>query len=243
MSWILTVFFMVFGILLGSACSDSVFFVHEVTLKTQARPEAWIRLPALEYSVVWEDHEGIRREAKLSEGDELTLRLRRGECCGITAKVAAGSAQLKPAGALYPRELDPTGTPVLELDSLTGYINEIAIGIGLSGKVPWLYPLEKLKGELSAKRVDPWAVPAFETAEALVYGRFRIDRYYRKTSLVVLPPGGTWIPESPFCKIEQEATRQQAYLTEGITIFFDEGKKLIVMLKDGEPLFQIVPRS
>ncbi len=233
--------FLVVVAFLASACSDSAIFVHEITLRTQARPPAWAGLPTLEYSVVWMDNEGVRRVENIREGDELKLRLRRGESCGIAANVSSGSARLRPAGALYPRGLEPGGDSVLELDFLSGYVNAIAGCIERSGKVPWTYPLEKLKTELSAKGVDPWAVSPFEAAEALVYGRFRIDRYTHKAEAVLLPQGGSWIPESPFCKIERDDTRQRAFLTEGITVFFDEGKKLIVLLKEGESLFQIVP--
>ncbi len=237
----LSFLFLVVVVPLVSSCSDSAIFVHEITLTTPARPEAWAGLPTLEYSVAWMDSEGVPRVENVLEGDELKLRLRRGECCGITANVTSGVARLRPAGALYPRGLDPGGNSVLEPDFLTGYANAIAGCIERSGKLPWMYPLEKLMSELLAKGVDPWAVPPFEAAEALVYGRFRIDRYDRTLEAVLLPEGGTWIPESPFCKIERVDARQRAFLPDGISVFFDEGKKLIVLMNEEGSLFQIVP--
>lgn len=227
--------------ILEGSCSDSSFFVHEVIVKTPPRPAAWVGFPDLSYLVIWKDRDGIECRKEIQEDDELIIRLKRGQSCGIRSLVFSGNAILRSAGAFYPRGIDPDEDSVLELNYMAGYINEVAICLERLGKNPWVYPLERMCEELILKSVDPWSVPAYEAAEAFAFEHFRIDRYDRTGMSVVLPDGGSWIPESPFCKVERHGTSQRVFLANGLTIFFDVGRKLLVFVEQEKSRFQVIP--
>jgi len=243
---------LLYALLLGS-CSESELFSHEIVVFPPARPEAWRDLDPLEFCVSWEDNEGLTRETPLLEGQELRIRLRRGKPCAVVARVFSGNDRLRSAAAFYPRDLDSASENEgffsslklerLNLDYMKGYVAEVASCLEKIGIDPWIYPLERIAVEFSLKHADPWPILPFETAEALALHGFRIDRYTRKGLDTYLPKSSGWIPESPFCDMRREGDLQKAMLPDGLSIFYDETRKLIASVRGEQVLFQIIPSS
>jgi hypothetical protein len=241
------------SVLLLGSCSDSALFSHEVVVIPPHRPEAWRDLVSLEFYVSWEDSAGISREALLLEGQDLRIRLKRGEFCAVVARAFSGNDRLRSAAAFYPRDLAMAsertgflaslGLERLRLDFMRGYLAEVADCLGKIGKNPWIYPLERMGEELSLRRADPWSVPPDETAEALALHGFRIDKYLRKGTDTTLPKSSGWVPESPFSELKREGDVQKVLLPEGLSIFYDENRKLIASVREDQLLFQILPRT
>ena len=206
------------------------------------RPELWLGLEALIYEIRWKDEEGIDRVAAVGEGDALLVSLKRGVRQAILAIPRSADREFRPAGALYPFDLDdipregvPSRNPdTMRLSFSSGYPSATARCIEADGYDPWVYPLEKLGSIRETRGRDPWALPPWKAARSFLEGSFRISSFPAATNSLLLPADSQWWPESPLCLLESDGVTQTARLSEGIHVFFGKAERLVVKVSGGE---------
>jgi hypothetical protein len=229
------------AIVLAASCSLDSLFVHGMMLAAPERPCAWQGAGALAYRVAWKDEQGFRREAFIAEGEEIAIRVRRGERQGILAVPLWEELQLLPAGALYPYDLEaqpgdlPSADPGrMVLSFASGYAATVASVIAEAGADPWGYPIEKLAAASANAGKDPWDLSPWKAAQAILGGTFRATAFPAAQAAFSLPGGEVWLPESPFCSIEGEAGSQNAKLADGLHLFHSAGQTLAVRVQEGK---------
>ena len=228
------------GILVS--CSIRCIYIHTICVEMPIRPELWQGLDALVYEIHWKDEEGMDRVASVSEDGALLVNLRRGARQAILAIPRSAGRKFRPAGALYPFDLDdipgegvPSRNPdTMRLSFSSGYPSATARCIEADGYDPWVYPLEKLGSIRETRGRDPWALPPWKAARSFLEGSFRISSFPAATNSLVLPTDSPWWPESPLCLLESDGARQTARLSEGIHVFFGKEERLVVKVSKGE---------
>lgn len=229
------------AIVLAASCSLDCLFAHSLILTAPERPCVWQGAGTLAYRVAWLDERGSRREAFIAEGEEIALRVRRGEPQGILATPLWEDLQLLPAGALYPHDLEsqpddlPSADPGrIALSFASGYAATVAAIIAEKGVDPWGYPLEKLAALPVDAGKDPWDLPTWKAADALIGGTFRATSFPAARAAFNLPGGEVWLPESPFCVIGGDGGSRNAKLADGLHLFHSAGKTLAVRVEEGK---------
>jgi hypothetical protein len=195
----------------------------------------------ISYELRWVDEAGAARSSRATEGETLRLRLKRGARCAVLAEASFDGSLLKPAGALYPYDLEetpgdfPSSLPdTLRMSYESGYAASTAACVEAAGYDPWVFPLEKLESIWSVKHRDLWSVPPRAAARDLLDGTFRINAYRTRLTAISLPGDTFWWPESPMCLAEGAQGEQTASLSEGLWLFYSCGDKLLVEVKGGE---------
>jgi hypothetical protein len=194
------------------------------------------------YEISWKDETGRDRVAAVEEGQALSISLKRGARQAILAIPRCGEKEFKPAGALYPFDLEdipreglPSPNPdTMKLSFSSGYPSETARLIEAGGYDPWIYPLEKLGSIRDTRGRDPWSLPPWKAARSLLEGSFRISAFPAATNSFPLPADSKWWPESPLCLVDSDGVIQTARLSEGIHVFFGETVKIIAEVSGGE---------
>ncbi len=223
------------------SCSFECILIHTICCETPDRPEPWKDCEPLVYEISWKDPHGVERSALLAEGDALLITLKRGARQAILAVPRCGEREFRPAGALYPSDLEEIpggGIPSPNADRLrlsfgSGYPATTARCIEAGGYDPWVYPLEKLASIRETRGRDPWSLPPWKAAGALLEGSFRLSAFPAAAYSMQLPPDRLWWPESPFCLIDSDGLTQTARLSEGLHVFFGEGEKIIADVSAG----------
>lgn len=225
---------------LAASCSLECLFIHDIVIAAPERPRAWQGAGALAYALEWRDELGLPREATIAEGGEVAIRVRRGVRQAILATPHWNGARFLPAGALYPHDLAaPTGDLPssdpgrMALSFPSGYAAAVAAIIAERGVDPWAYPVEKLSEIPIAAGKDPWDLPPWRAADAILGGTFRATSFPAARSEFIVPAGEAWCPESPFCAMEGEDANRSATLAEGLHFFFSEGRTLAVRVEEG----------
>ncbi len=228
-------------IALGASCSLDCLIVHTVVLAAPERPPAWREARVFTYQVSWRDEGGSPRRALVAEGEEIALRLRRGAPQAILATPLWEDASLLPAGALYPHDLGtrpgdlPSSKPDrMALSFASGYAAAAAAIIEAKGVDPWGYPIEKLATVPIDAGKDPWDLPPWKAADAILGGAFRATAFPSARASFALPEGGPWLPESPFCAVGGEGGSLSATLADGLHYFYAEGQTLAVRVEGGK---------
>lgn len=226
------------------------FFCHSLVVAMPPTPEAWRGMPSLTYEVLWSDEFGETRSAYTGPGDEVRIKVRRGQRQVVIAYPLFRGERLRPAGALYPFDVEalsgrfPSSRPdVLRLGFSSGYSAETALCLEKSGHDPWAYPLERLHHAWEDKGVDPWLVSPARIAEALADGVFRVSLFSLSTESVTLPSDSLWWPESPLAKIESSEYAQTAALAEGVSIFYGMEEALKIRVEGNCVLMQRTTHS
>jgi hypothetical protein len=222
-----------------SSCDIGVLFRHELLIEAPALPEAWKDLAVDSYELQWRDAEGVMRSASLEPGGALALIVARGVPQAILAYPRIGGRRLRPAGFLYPADCaeEPDALPsalptAAALSFASGYAAEVASKLEALGLDASAYPLERLEKCWSEKGKDPWALPPWKAAKALAEAAFRATLFPAAKVRVTLPVG-TWLPESPYCRVSLLGMGvQEAVLPEGLSRFYGEGETLEVLVKE-----------
>ena len=231
-----------------ASCGFECIIIHTICIETPCRPESWQGLEALIYEISWKDETGRDRVAAVDEGQAFLISLKRGARQAILAIPRCGGMEFKPAGALYPFDLDdipsegiPSPNPdTMKLSFGSGYPSATARLIEDGGYDPWVYPLEKLGSIRETKGRDPWSLPPWKAARSLMEGSFRISAFPAATNSFTLPADSKWWPESPLCLVDSEGETRTARLSEGIHVFFGETGKLIAQVSGGEIDMQMI---
>lgn len=225
---------------LAVSCSFDCLFIHDIIIAAPERPRVWQGAGGLTYRLAWRDEQGLSREEIVGEGEEIAIRVRRGERQAILATPLWNGARLLPAGALYPRDLAaqpgdlPSADPCrMALSFASGYAAAVAAIIMERGVDPWAYPVEKLAEIPVAARKDPWDLPPWKAADAILGGTFRATAFPSARSVYSLPAGELWLPESPFCAIGGEEASRSAALADGLHFFYTEQRTLAVRVEGG----------
>lgn len=240
-------FLLVFVAFLFSSCSLNCFFSHDILLETPERPTAWSGLGSLMYEVSWKDERGTERSVILAEGESLIIRLRRGQRQAILALPRRGAAVFRPAGALYPFDIEEPNSEIpslkpdlMRLSYPSGYAVAVANQLAEAGHEPWAYPLEKLAMVPGSLGRDPWTLQPWQAAQALLDGNFRTSLFPKPSNALKLPEGELWWPESPTCVLDRNEAGTTAMLPTGIHLFYSDREKLFIAIR-GEAV--IIQRS
>jgi hypothetical protein len=226
---------------LAASCSLDCLFVHNIIIAAPERPHVWQGDAAFAYRLAWRDELGLLREAIIADDEEVAICVRRGQRQAILATPLWNGARLLPAGALYPRDLaaPPGDLPSYDpgrmaLSFASGYAAAVAAVIMERGVDPWAYPVEKLAEIPIAARKDPWDLPPWKAADAILGGTFRATAFPSARSEFTLPAGEQWHPESPFCAMGGEEASSSATLADGLHFFFSEERTLAVRVEEGK---------
>jgi len=229
-------------VFLALGCSFECLFVHTLTLELPVLPASWEGMPRLSYSVRWVDDRGEEQVLPAEGSGQITIRVARGRPQAILAYPFSRGIALRPAAALYPFGLEVGGEklPSPEADTLkmefsSGYTAEVVRIMEKAGTNPWAYPVERLSSAWEDGVCDPWSLPPWKAARALMDGNFRKSLFSRRVVGVLLPPDCRWWAETPFCRFENAEGGQKALLNEGVSVFLSEDDKLIVSV-DGEKI-------
>lgn len=199
----------------------------------------------MSYALQWIDEHGETQNAIMDKDDELSISVARGRPLAVVAYPVCLGQRFRPAAGLYPFDLEdtggklPSGEPdMLEMSFASGYAAEAALCIEKAGRNPWAFPVEKLPSAWKDGASDPWSLPPWKCAQALIDGTFRKSLFRGSAIQVALPSDCLWWAESPFCGFVESGSGQTALLHEGISIFFCAGNKLVVCVDKGKTTMQ-----
>ncbi len=228
------------------SCDIGLLASQDIMVKAPPRPVVWAGMEPIAYRVEWIDEKGMKRDARLPEGESIELRLRRGCCQAIALTLEPPYEWCKPAGFLYPFDLEPEiGLADTWRDAagtasfMAGYAAAVAHAILKAGYDPWKWPVEKLADPYVVKDKDPWNLPAWRAAEMLIQGGFRLSLFPEARATFELPDEGPWWPESALCPApgDQEGGPAQALpLSEGFHAFSNGEEFLWVRIAEGEAI-------
>jgi hypothetical protein len=196
------------------------------------------------FRVEWIDEKDVKKNARLSEGGSIELRLRRGCSQAIALNPEPPYEWCRPAGFLYPFDLEPeTGIADTWWDAAgtasftAGYAAAVAQAILKAGYDPWKWPVEKLADPAVVKDKDPWNLPAWRAAEMLIQGGFRLSLFPKARTAFELPDEGPWWPESALCPAPGDlkgGLAQSLLLSEGFHAFSNGKEFLWVKIAEGK---------
>ena len=228
------------NVFLALACSLECLFTHTLTLELPILPASWEGMPRLSYSLRWIDDRGEEQVSAAEGSGHITIRVARGRPQAIQAYPFCLGLPLRPAAALYPFDLEAGGgrLPSPEADTLkmgfsSGYEAEVIRSMEKAGTDPWAYPVENLDSAWEDGACDPWSLPPWKAAQALMEGTFRKSLFNKRAVGVLLPSDCRWWAETPFCHFENGEGGRKALLVEGLSIFLSERSKLIVSVDGG----------
>jgi hypothetical protein len=240
-------FFFLPGILLLS-CAVGLIAEQDVRIEAPLRPAVWAGMGAIVYRAGWVDKKGQGHEEKVAEGQSLTIRLERGYRQAILFQPVAPHDWCKPAGFLYPFDVEPGSDFVDAWWSATGkasfgsgYAAAVALALERAGYHPWNWPVEKLANPGLIKHRDPWTLPPWSAAERLIRGEFRLSLFPSAKTVFELPDEGPWWPESALCPpplAEAEKAAASVMLSEGLHTFSNGKEFLCVKVEAGEIFVQ-----
>ncbi len=217
-----------------SACDTlSSLFVHRICLFTPAPPPSWEELRIDGWRLVWNDTESREVEKVVSNGEGAWVEIERGEVQAILAYPQSGGIEFKPAGFLYPEELEPSGpwpwadeSAVMSWDS--GYSGEVARALAASGFAFDVFELSRLTKEARARGADPWDLAPWKAARALSGRSYRASLHPIAREDFILPGGEVWRSESPFKEVKGDGPEQAVKLAQGLSLFHSDRKSLLV---------------
>lgn len=237
-----------FACLSQLSCYPNLVTSQNIQVEAPARPAAWAGMGAIVYRACWMDDTGQRREERVAEGQRLALRLERGYRHAILFRPEAPHDWCRPAGFLYPFDLescfdftDAWKSAAGKASFESGYAASVALAMEQAGYDPWNWPVEKLADPAVLKHKDPWTLPPWRAAERLIEGSFRLSLFPTAKTRFELPDDGPWWPESPLCPPAQAQAQEAAAsvrLTEGLHRFSNGKELLCVKIEAGEVLVQ-----
>ncbi|HTX72979.1 MAG TPA: hypothetical protein VMC79_09165 [Rectinemataceae bacterium] len=222
--------------------------VHCLHLRLPGIPDSWAVLSPLCFRLSWRGPSGTVQRQSAMPGSTLDLVLPRGRFQALLAEPLCRGRALRPAGALYPLDLDSGsldvpagGAETLRLSWLGGYLASVARELEASGLDPAAFNLTRLKTEVERRIADPWSLPATEVARRLAEGSFRADALRDpKLFPVELPGPGPWAAESPFARAPalldagagSPGALYGASLPAGISLFLSRDLDLMVFVDE-----------
>ncbi len=241
-------------LLIPLACSCNAGFIafQDIVIAAPPRPTVWQGMEGLAYRVSWVDQNGSKQEFLVAEGESITIRIWRGCDQAILFQPIAPYGWCKPAGFLYPFDLE-TGFGLAELwrpakgraSFGSGYAATVALAMEKAGYDPWKWPLEKLADPGVIKQKDPWSLAPWTTAERLIQGNFRVSLFPSAKTAFVLPEDEPWWPESALCPPAQtrpcagtDDAEEFVMLPEGLHTFSNGSELLCVKIANGAVLSQ-----
>jgi len=176
--------------------------VHAVTLVLPDLPPSWAKVEGFMFRVEWRDGGGVRQEAWAAPGSSLAVELERGVAQEILAVPIIRNRELRPAGTLYPAELESgydggLGPARLALCWKGGWLASLSRRLAKGGYDPGAFNLARLRAVLEGTDTDPWLLEPSEAARHLVAGTFRSSLLSEPRRFAVMLPGaGPWLSES-----------------------------------------------
>lgn len=178
---------------------------HSLKVFLPSVPESWSSAGEFRFVVEWRDEGGLRREAFASSGSRLDLVLARGSEQAILAWPEFGLRRLKPAGALYPFDLEgfsasvPGAVDEIRLSWMGGWTAELFECVRKAGGEAGLGNFRRIESRLTERGDDPWELDPRIAAERLMAGSLRADFFGKVERYAIAIPvdGGPWILESP----------------------------------------------
>lgn len=175
----------------------SAMGVRHVELRMPDAPAGWAGLPGLRFACRYVDPAGQPAQVVAAEGEVVRVAVPVGLAQAILAVPYLSGVALRPAGALYPWDVDASGRIALDFEQ--GYAAAIAALLEDRGLDAWIFALGRIREARQVQQADPWSVDPAVAAARLVAGTFRTDLFTRaKRFRVALPDGGPWVHESPF---------------------------------------------
>jgi len=241
-----------------SSCSAALIASQDLEIETPARPAVWQGMEGLVYRISWIDEKGTAQEALLAEGERLSIKLARGCNQAILLQPEAPFGWCKPAGFLYPFDLEPNSNLVDtwrrakgSASFESGYAAAVVLFMERAGYDPWNWPVEKLADPEVFRQKDPWTLPPWTAAERLIQGSFRVSLFPSARTVYILPGEGPWWPESALCPTPQTRTQTDTgasaeagdgeafiMLPEGLHTFSNGKELLCVRIVSGAVLSQ-----
>lgn len=236
-----------------SACSGmQCWHRHRLAVAMPQVPAAWAHIAPPVYELVWTDEEGRRRCSYVPSGQRAVITVARGVSQAVIAFPILFQKRLKPAGGLYPANLNNPERlfPSDEPDELIigfegGYIAAVAGIIAKAGFNPWNFRLDRLIKDWSSRRTDPWDVDPACVASRLIDGTYTASMFAQKTEAVsvALPLPADWFPESPFASLREEDGIFLAEVNEGFHLFYRSDQIAIVSASEGKAVLQVLSDS
>jgi hypothetical protein len=212
-------FSLIFIIFQFNACSNS-FLTAAYTLKLPELPCAWEIIPGqLYWKIEWQDPDGVPMSLEICNGEKPDISLPGTYTSAVIAwpywpELAIGSGVFKPAGALFPFDVQGTSLHL----SYRGGVDAILyreLGIASSEyppaktsvpRFPWLFNWPRFRelyndpGVNAQFRSDPWLVDFSSIAQKIWLSGFDKRRFvpYARQGKRIPVSAGTYIGTSPF---------------------------------------------